>query len=182
MQLAHGIHKRNVQRLARCRRIAVISRSQRIDVITLRFADAVFKCQRFLQGPVSFPAIVIRHHDFAIAGHIDVRTERQCLAPVTHGTIRVECLRGSERSRRFCVIEGEIDDQPLIEIALRVRITGGYRVMMISHAREKRRPGPGRQFKGAFLCSHCPRVRRVASGAGGQAGCEASRHQCSQSK
>src|SRR5262249_21105436 len=55
---------------------------------------------------------------------VDVRPERERAAPVTHGAVGIELLRGLEGADRLRVVEGVHEPDTLVEVLLRQRRGG----------------------------------------------------------
>jgi hypothetical protein len=67
-----------------------------------------------------------------------VRPEHVSLAPGTHGAGGIDLLRPAERPERLRVIEGVHQAQALVEVALRRRLVGRYRIREIAERGEER--------------------------------------------
>ena len=74
---------------------------------------------------------------------IDVRPERERLAPVGHREIRIQALRFPVRAACFRVIERVRQVQPLIHEELRLRILRRYRKLMVTQVLKPRRERAG---------------------------------------
>ena len=94
------------------------------------------RLQRALERGIGGYLLGLGHHRFAIGGHINVWPCSKCLAPETHGAVRIESLRGAKGADRFGMIETKSHDHALIEIALNVRIGGGNGAGIVAHAIE----------------------------------------------
>ena len=99
VEISHGVGVGKIERRARCRYIAVVSYGQRVDVVALFLRYVAFKCYGFPDSRVGVATILVSHYDYAVTCHINVRPERQRLAPKAHCAVRIELLGSTERAR-----------------------------------------------------------------------------------
>ena len=69
-----------------------------------------------------------------VHGHIDIGTERERDPPVRHRQAGIELRRALERPDRRFVIEGEDQLHSLVEIRLRLSVSGRHAVVQRSEA------------------------------------------------
>ena len=81
-------------------------------------------------------SFLVGHNGDTVAGHVDVRTQSQCFSPVAHRAVGIEPLRRFEGAYGLGVVEREVDDQPLVEIALGIDIDRRDLVAVIAHTVE----------------------------------------------
>src|SRR5690606_31557225 len=110
---------------------------QRVDVVALALSGSVLQGHCLPDGGVRGNPVLIGHHHLAVTRYVDVRAERERLAPVAHRALRIEALRRAKRTRRLSMVERKVDDETLVEISLGVGIFGRDRMVVVAHTVEE---------------------------------------------